>query len=399
MADSTLTHNPAARTDPEPARDQASRPEAGLLARARSAGLVVARLADQSERERRLAPAAVEALTEAGFPGHFAPLEHGGAAGGFAEYVAAVAALAEGCASAGWCASLYASHSRLAAYLPTEGRRELWERGPHTRISAGVVPSGSLAPAPGGWRVTGRWPFVSGVDHADWVLLTGWDPTADDRRLRFLAVPRADFTVIDSWHNVGLRGTGSNTVEVDTYVPGHRSFLQHQLLAGTPPPPFAPCHALPFRLVNGLTMIAPALGAARGALRFWSAWMAGKEEVSQGRLVPAREKPSVQAALARASAEIDAVGLLIEAVTACADRSGAVTAAAVARSHRDHAVSAELLVSAVDRLFRAGGARAQDEASPVQRAWRDVNAAAGHAALQFDVNAAAYAAHVLAARD
>jgi len=396
MTDSTLMHSadaPPVLSDPAPPG------ESGLVARARSAALVAARLANRSESGRRLAPEAVEALTEAGFPGHFAPLEHGGAAGGFAEYVEAVAALAEGCASAGWCASLYASHARIAAYLPVEGRQELWERGPRTRISAGVVPSGTLAPAPGGWRVTGRWPFVSGVDHAHWVLLTGWDLTADERRLRFLAVPRADFAVLDSWRNVGLRGTGSNTVEAaDVFVPAHRTFLQHRLLAGTPPPPSAPCHALPFRLVNGLTMIAPALGAARGALRYWSDWMAGKEEVSQGRLAPAREKPSVQAALARASAEIDAVGLLIEAVAAGADRGGAVPAAAVARSHRDHAVSAELLVSAVDRLFRAGGARAQDEASPVQRAWRDVNAAAGHAALQFDVNAAAYAAHVLAAR-
>ena len=114
-----------------------------------------------------------------------------------------------------------------------------------------------------------------------------------------------------------------------------------------------------------------------------------------GRKVAAREKASVQAALARSSAAIDAAEMLLMRIAAVADGDEPVGPGIVARSHRDCAVVAEYLTDAVDRLQRASGARGQSEDNPIQRAWRDVHAAASHAALQFDPNAAVYARHAL----
>ncbi|KMS77318.1 hypothetical protein ACM01_01430 [Streptomyces viridochromogenes] len=354
--------------------------------------------AHRADLDRCLAAPTVRALTEAGFPRHFVPRAFGGAAGGFTDCLERVAELSEGCAAAGWCASLFAAHARMAGFLPAEGQARVWRDGPDARIAAVVVPSGEAARTGDGWSLSGTWQFVSGVDFADWALLACREP--ETGAIRFFAVPRDAWAVEDTWYTVGLRGTGSRTVHVDAvFVPGHLTFAQADLLAGRADPALSePCHAVPFRLVNGLTMVAPALGAARGALAAWTRWIARKTEVSMGSVVRAAERPTVQSALARASAAIDSAGLLLERVARAADSEGAGAQDLVPRSHRDHAIAADLLATAVESLMRACGARGQAEGSPVERAWRDVHAAASHAALQFDSNAALYARHVLGER-
>jgi alkylation response protein AidB-like acyl-CoA dehydrogenase len=371
----------------------------GLPAGARAARPVAAGLAQLADRRRMLAPEAVRAVTEAGFCRHFVPRRFGGDAGTFTDFVAAVTEVAAGCASAGWCASLFASHARLAAYLPARGQAEVWREGPDARVCAGFVPAGTAARAAGGWLLNGTWNFISAVDFADWILLSAWEPGQAEKQLRFFAVPRHACEVQDTWFTVGLRGTGSKTVVLgDVFVPQHLTFPQAVLLAGTAPDTApAPCHAVPFRLVNGLTMVAPAVGAAQGALDAWSRWIASKTEVLMGRTVPSAEKASVQAALARSSAAVETAVLLLGRIAATADAGGELAPDAVARSHRDYAIVAESLMDAVDRLQRESGARGQAEGSPVERAWRDVHAAGSHAALQFDSNCAVYARHTLGA--
>src|SRR2546423_1244210 len=82
--------------------------------------------APAADRDRRIAGDVVSAITEAGFARHFAPREFGGAEGTFTDYLHGTAVLAQGCASAAWCASVFASQSRAAAYLPEEAKQEIW---------------------------------------------------------------------------------------------------------------------------------------------------------------------------------------------------------------------------------------------------------------------------------
>ena len=92
------------------------------------------------------------------------------------------------------------------------------------------------------------------------------------------------------------------------------SFTQADLLAGQADPKLSEaCHAVPFRLVNGLTMLGPALGAARGALAAWTRWIATKTEVSMGTVVHAAERPGVQPA-GVADRDPRAVELALDAV-------------------------------------------------------------------------------------
>ncbi|MET9912831.1 oxidoreductase [Streptomyces sp. NPDC006476] len=366
----------ARRTDPAPARPVPER--AGLTELARRAAL-------RAEEQRRLTPEVAAAISAAGFPRHFVPGRWGGAAGEFDTLLTGVAQVGEACGSAAWCAALYAAHGRLAAYLPVEGQHAVWERGPDTRIAAAVVPpqGSAVVDDDGAWRLTGEWRPASGVDHADWVLLASWTPGGAGPEHRIFAVPRSELRVVDTWQSSGLRGTGSNTVMADgVRVPGHRSFTLDALLR--PLPGAARCHTVPYPMVAGLLFAAPLLGIARGALRAWTDERTGA----------ASPHPATHTVLAEASAQIHCAGLLLGGAAERADHAE-INALAVAENRRDSTAAAALCRRAVDALFRASGLRAQAPDHPLQRAWRDATAAAGHATLDPDAAARAYAAAVL----
>ncbi|MEU8577384.1 acyl-CoA dehydrogenase family protein [Streptomyces asoensis] len=370
-----------------PVRTGGTLAEDAVLRAAREAG----RGATAADRERRLAPAVVTALKEAGLARHFVPRRWGGREGGFADLITATALIAGQCPSAAWCGMLWAAHGRYAARLPEEGQRELWGRGPDTLIAAALTPpAGTARPVPGGWLLDGRWDCVSGAGISDWILLAApaTDVPAPDPEVWVLAVPRREVTVHDTWHSTGLRGTGSNSVAVQAvFVPDRRARPLRDVLAAAVEPGASPARQAPAHLAGTAMFCAPALGAARLALRSWTRWAA---TAPAGRPA-ALADPAVQRVLARSAAEIDAAALLLERAGAGADAEP--TAARVeAVNRRDAAVAAELLVEAVERLFRTGGAHVRDAAGDVQRAWRDTHTVAAHGALRLDAAAGAYAA-------
>ena len=342
----------------------------------------------------RLTDRLADSLAENGFARHFVPERWNGGAGTFTALLDAVSVLAETCASTAWCAALYAAHGRLAANLPEAGQREVWGDGPDVCVAASVMPpQGSAVRADGGWRLTGRWNTASGVDQAEWVLLASWAPAdgspADEaREHRIFAVRRPEVKVLHTWHPVGLRGTGSNSVEADVVVPDHLSFTLRDLARVQPHA--ARCHTVPFPLVAALIFAAPVLGAAEGALRTW--WDAQTE-----RMRPDGGTAAQQHVLARASAHIQSARLLLERAAQRADHAP-VTPVLVAENQRDVSVAVELCGSAADELFRTAGLRALDEGDALQRRWRDITAARTHRTLDFGSAAASYTGALLVAR-
>ncbi|MGW8948772.1 acyl-CoA dehydrogenase family protein [Streptomyces sp. NPDC055709] len=401
----------------------ALRPDA--VRRAADAALRDARSA---RRDRRLTDATADALVTAGFARHFVPRRWGGGEGTFGDVLRASATVGESCASAAWCAVLWAAHGRFAAFLPEEGQKEIWGAGPDVRIAAAVVPpAGHAARVAGGWLLHGEWGLASGVDHADWVLLAApeydapaaaendapaapeYDASAAAQNdapgvpdndaaggpergapagpARVFAVPRSAVAVHDTWNSAGLRGTGSNTVVLEaTVVPDSRSAPLSALLAGDRREGASRCYAAPAHLAGGLMFCGPALGAARRALAAWSDWA---RTAAPGGTRPL-DGPSAQERLARSAAEIDAVELMLSEAAGRAD-TGALTPEAVARNRRDAAVAADWLATAVDRLFRTGGAHLRDADGDLHRYWADVLTVASHGALRLEPAAEAYA--------
>ncbi|MEO3977581.1 acyl-CoA dehydrogenase family protein [Streptomyces sp. CAU 1734] len=359
-----------------------------LSVRARELSALAARDADLADTAGALSPAVAEGIVGAGFAGHFVPARFGGRAGSARELLEGVAALAEGCTSAGWCASVLAGASRMGAFLPDEGQAELWAKGPETAVVGALMPRGGATEVSGGWRVSGEWNFTSAVGFSDWALVCALVPRGGGREPWFLALPREDFRVADTWTSVGMRGTGSNTLLADNvFVPAHRAFARQEMAEGRAVGSDARCHTVPLRLVSGLLFGAPALGAARAALRVWA---------DDSRTGAREEEPGLRIALSRAVVAVGAAQLLMERAAGVADapRAGALD---VLRSPAECAFAVEQLVDVVERLLRSCGSTAQLAGHPLQRLWRDVHSLSSHVALRFDPAAAAYGSGLLSA--
>ncbi|MEU9092889.1 acyl-CoA dehydrogenase family protein [Streptomyces sp. NPDC048428] len=369
-----------------------SLPGSGVARAAQDVASLAALRADQAEEDRQLSADVVRAMVVAGFARHFVPADHGGSAGTFEELSAAITVIGARCAAAAWSASLMANLARMAAYLPEEGRKEVWKDGPDTLIVGGVSPVGRAHPEGDGWRLSGTWAYISVVDHSDWALVSGVVPAGAGYEPRLFALPREVYTVEKTWSDIGMRATGSNTlVAEDVFVPATLSFPVRDLLESGAAESVSPCHAVPLPAVNGLSFCTPILGAAEGALEYWSHYAAQKIRAwSPARPGPGPGRGFYEEVLARCSGEIDAARLLLERAARVADKGPGITAVETARNQRDCALSADLLVGAVNRLFRASGTAGHSDEQPLQRIWRDVNSAAGHVVLQFGPCATAY---------
>ncbi|MEV5568145.1 acyl-CoA dehydrogenase family protein [Streptomyces sp. NPDC052196] len=353
--------------------------DTGLLPAAEKIRILAAEHAPEADQRRRLSPEVVGALGEAGFARHFVAAQWGGTQGSFDELTRAVTAVGEGCAAAAWCASLSAYSARFAAHLPKEGHHALWGSGPDTIIATALMPAGRAVPADGGWRLSGRWSYVSGIEFASWALVCAAVPgPAGDNppELRFFALARGTYAIDETWDSVGMRASGSHTVVVgDAFVPRHLSFARADMLTGRNATSSLACHQVPFQAVGGLTFIAPVAGAAAGALRACASTVTGRK-----RTVTAETK------LVRASGRIDAARHLVLQNAQVLDQRQ-FTSALMARNERNATFSAELLQEALDLLIHAAGTGGLGEGHALQRLWRDVTSATSHVALQYDTAA------------
>ena len=357
---------------------------AALVRAAEKVAVAAAEHTARTEAARDLPPEVVGAVVEAGFARHFVPERFGGSSGpGGPDYrgvLEATAAVGFGCASTAWFASLTASLGRMAAFLPEEAQQALWADGPDPVIVGALIPSGRALPAPGGWRVSGTWQYVSGVSSSAWALLCApaLSGTGEPPQARFFAIPRSRYSIVESWFSVGMRGTGSNTVVVeDVHVAEAFSVPRDDLLAGRDGPGTAPTLRAPLRAINGLTFAAPLLGAARGALAAYLALLAAK---------PGPTTDPVAELVGRVDGAIETAALLLDRVARAAERNE-YSPEAVARAMRDCALAADLLPDAVNRLVRAAGTTGLSEHGALQRFWRDVTTGASHVVLRLDAAA------------
>jgi len=365
---------------------------------ARNVAEVASRLVADMEGERSPSSDVIKSMIDAGFMRHFVPIQFGGRAGTFGELLCAVAVIGEKCAASAWCASLFASSARFIAFFPLAGQQEIWTDGPDAAVVCSVIPFGEAVVEKDGWRLSGRWPYMSGIEFADWVIVCAKVFDDGEPELKLLAVPRSDCRIEDTWFSVGMQATGSNTAVIeDVLVPAQRVGDRAAVFAGrqanpSADPPIVGMTPLP--AVNGLTFVVPALGAARGALALFSDYIAKKIRDSPALPgVPGVQgnRVTYETVLARSAAEIDAAQLLLERIASISDHHAELAPVDVARNARDSAFAVDLLVTAMNRIFRTAGTSGQLAGGLLQRFWRDINSVATHQALQFEPTARNYA--------
>jgi 3-hydroxy-9,10-secoandrosta-1,3,5(10)-triene-9,17-dione monooxygenase len=217
---------------------------------------------------------------------------------------------------------------------------------------------------PGGWRLSGRYPFSSGCDYAQWAILGAFlGEVGDPRTIAYLLAPLAECEIADDWQTLGLAGTGSKSLVLrDVFVPEHRVVMVSDLFAGTPPGalvhPDYPVLRAPrgFLVSYSLPPVAIALG--RRALDVACAALAGR--VSRG-VSKLAESEVVQMAVGEAAAAIDAATLLLhtgrDSSTAEVSSGRRITEAEALRARRDMVYAQHQVAWAVDKLCEVDGAR------------------------------------------
>lgn len=343
-----------------------------LLGVAREVAAVAAMHADESEAGRRLAPPVVEALRDAGLFRLCVPAVLGGLEVHPSVLVDCIEAVAHGDGAAGWCLMIGATTGAAGAWLPTGGAEELYADA--AGITGGVVaPGGRGAAAEGGVTVEGRWAWGSGSQHCSWLGVG--TITEAGHRLAFL--PAAEVEVVDTWHAMGLRGTGSHDLVVDgRFVPAHR-------LADIAAPPVvaAPLYAFPLLGLLAVGVSAVGLGIARHALDELLDLAGAKTPSGTSRKLA--ERSAVQGDVARADALVRAGRLLlgdaIDRAWASATAGGVIPSVERAALRQAATTAARWSAEAVDLVHGcAGGTAVQERAGAIARSFRDAHTVTQH---------------------
>ena len=307
------------------------------------------------------------------------PSRFGGHQASFDLFSRIVETLAEGCAASAWVYAVLGEHQWIIACMNDQAQIDVWGDTPDAVASSSLAPRHTAQRATGGWRLSGKFPFSSGCQHAQWAIIGAKaEDAAGNQPTRYMLVPMAHIEIVDDWHVLGLRGTGScSLLLTDVFIPEHRTILLRDLLDGTTPgslilPEYSLLRA-PRGYLVPFSLPAVMFTLARRALRSVPATL--RTRMSRGiRQVAASEV--VQMRLGEAAAAIDAAVLIMHtrrAESMAALTSGAVIPAeAVARNRRDVTFAAEQLQRGMDALIEVSGAQSVYDADPLQALLRDM---------------------------
>jgi alkylation response protein AidB-like acyl-CoA dehydrogenase len=339
-------------------------------------------------------------LHDAGLMGLLRPRRYGGLEYGFDVVHRIARELGKGDGSTSWVYIVVNAHDVFMPIFPRTVQDEYWASSRPSGASS-YAPTGRAAPASGGFMLSGKWSFCSGVDHAGWILLGAIVGMLDKPKrpdLRYFLVPARDFKIVDDWYVMGLRGTGSKSVVLDQcFVPDERIITFGQIVSGRAADSPQGEYSESAWVHIGFSFAAPATGIAQRAYEVTVQDLRRRYE----RRDPIFEakKPAVQSHLAEASALIDASDLMVtRSLQATFDRIAArirLTNDERARNRRDSCYSIRVAREAAEILMGQTGGHGVAESHPVQRALRDLYAISAHPATGWDSPALSFGAVAL----
>jgi alkylation response protein AidB-like acyl-CoA dehydrogenase len=359
-----------------------------VLSRIATLAPMIARLARDIEQDRRLPAEVVSALKSARLYSMLVPRRYGGLELDPPSALRAVAALARLDGSVGWNAMIGNGGALIPFLVNPSLCDDVYRDGKDHIIAAGGQPAGTAERVPGGWRVSGVWPFASGCQNAEWiagncVMMEDGVPIdaagGPGPMIRACILPAERWEIRDTWHTVGLKGTGSHHVALtDTFVPDSDFFEFPFGDSFAPDPIFAK-----FAEVIVLSHGAVAVGIAEGAIMDLVE-LARTGFKQQFMTTPLVETERFKEGLARLDAELMAARALLEAqvtrVWQNPERSAAKDLSRVAEQMQAVVWISAACVRVAEGCFELAGARAVYESSPLQRRVRDLRVAAQHTA-------------------
>ena len=377
--------------------DTTTRTTNDVLKAVRDLAPTIATRAPEIEAARRVPADLLGQLMDAGCFQLLRPRSLNGIGADVPATLGVLEALARADASTGWVVMIGSGSWIDLAGLPSDTLDALFAD-PNAIVAGAFNPTGSIAQSDGGFRVSGRWSFASGCEHADWIYgnCVELDPEGGAAGLRTAVFAPEQIVIEDTWKVSGLCGTGSHHFHVDdAFVRADRSVLA---LADEPTVD-APVVRIPLVSLIGLAIASVALGTAHGALDDILA--IATEKVPLLAHAPLATNPVFHVELATADADFRAARALLH------DVAGAAWDMAVAGEPFDNVHRARMRAAAVwvteraadvvDAAYRAGGGSSLYADCPLQRRLRDVYAITQHFVVKHETMATAGA--LLAGQD
>src|SRR3954463_16286939 len=380
------------------------------MRRARECVPVLRERAQKCEDARALLPENEKLLHDTGLFRFHQPRRFGGMELPFIAVVDIVAELARGCPSTAWNVGNLGCHHWILAYYKPETQHEVWDENPDALIASSIaLAAGRGRKVDGGFVVSGRWPFSSGVDNSQWNMLAvtvyegdGKAASATPIDWRLCLVPKTDYEIIDTWYAMGMAGTGSKDIAVkELFVPERRA-LALQLTRGGYEHPGAALNkgalfGIPIIGAAGIPLSPASIGAAEGAYEHFVASMGKRMGTYTGAKVA--DFQAVQIKLARARVLIDSGRALSRdasiALQEISARGEIPDIATKLRWRAQSAFAVNQAREAVETLWSCYGAQGLYMRDPIQRHLRDVIAMGQHFSFNFDIAGAAFGLHAL----
>lgn len=343
--------------------------------------------AAETEVLRRPHDDTIRDLIDAGIVQMLVPKRWGGAESDLKTVYEVVDVLAQGCISTAWIASFYIGHNLYAAKLTPQAQDELFGPRGFVLLPAATAPTMKAEPVKGGWIISGRAPWGSGVMHADWVMVSGM---THEKTPRSFVMPVADVAVVDTWRFTGMAGTGSNDIVAENvFVPDHRSIDGVALRKGATEGTALygnPLYAIPLVPMSYTTIVPVLTGGLKGALSAFEAIVDRRVRNFSGDVVKDQQHAHIvmgemqiatRAVDVLGRAHIDRTEALVQSGFTTEDRIALKGSAAyLARTGRE----------VMQAMMAAAGSSNYHHDQPIQRFWRDLATVTSHAFWDWDIS-------------
>ena len=370
------------------------------MRRARELVSVLRDRADAAEAARQMQQETLDDLHRTGLLRYHQPRRWGGMELPFVALFDIPAEVSRGCASTGWNVANLGVHHWMLALYDERAQEEVWGPNPDAIIPSGIAyPQGRGRRVDSGFVISGHWNFSSGVDPGDWnmlaVLIRDGDRVVDHR---MCLVPKGEYEIVDDWHVLGMRSTGSKSVRAtDVFVPEHRALSMYLARGGKEFPGARvnpnPLYQVPLSALGSHCLAGAGVGNAQAALDLTIELI--KERSTNYTAMRMRDFQAVQLRVSRAGAMLDAARLTIRADCLDAERIAhegrAPTLDEKLRFKRNVAYAMERCTEAVDILHTLAGANGIYDRYPIQRLFRDQHALAAHIGFSWDAQAGPWA--------
>jgi 3-hydroxy-9,10-secoandrosta-1,3,5(10)-triene-9,17-dione monooxygenase len=376
------------------------------MRRAREIVPILRERAQEAEDARMLIRANEQLLHETGLFRFHQPKAFGGMELDFVAIVDIAAELARGCPSTAWNVGNLACHHWILGYYDPQTQREVWDANPDALIASSIaLAAGRGRKTDGGFIVSGRWPFSSGVDNSEWNMLAV-TVFGDDGKSpidwRLCLVSKSDYEIVDTWYAMGMGATGSKDIVVtERFVPERRALALQRCRGGSEHPGAAltpgPLYRIPIVAASSHPLAPAALGAAEGAYELFVQSMAKRAGTYTGAKVA--DFQAVQIKVGRARCLIDSARYFLRqsaiAFQTSAERNEVPDLHTKLRFRAHSAFAVSQAREAVETLWSCYGAQGLYTRDPLQRHLRDIMAINQHFSFNFDIAGSAYGLNAL----